>query len=85
MLDIFDGGIFLLYPFYNGVFYSVIELIFEKGITFNIGISNDIIDMRRIGEPMISSENFGVAILLLIVILISIIIKREDIKKKKKT
>ena len=85
LLDIFDGGIFLLYPFYNGIFYSVIELIFEEGMKFNIGISNDFINMSQIGEPMISSENFAVAILLLIVILISIINKKGGHKKKKKT
>jgi hypothetical protein len=81
LLDIFDGGIFLLYPFYNNVFYSVIELIFENGITFNIGISNDIIDMQRSGEPMISSENVGVAVLLIIVLLISFMLKRKGMNQ----
>lgn len=80
LLDIFDGGIFLLYPFYNNVFYSVIELIFNNGIIFNVGISKYIINMKTIGEPMISSENVGVATLLIITMLISIIIKNNTTK-----
>lgn len=78
LLDIFDGGIFLLYPFYNKVFYSAIELVFNDGIIFNVGISNRIVDMRTVGEPMISSENFGVAVLLMIVVLISIVMKMKN-------
>jgi hypothetical protein len=84
LLDIFDGGIFLLYPFYNKVFYSVIELIFNNGIIFNVGISENIINIKTIGEPMISSENVGVAVLLIIIVLISIIIQRKDITKIEK-
>lgn len=85
LLDIFDGGIFLLYPFYNRIFYSVIELIFSKGIVLNVGISETIINIKTIGEPMISSENVGVAVLLIITLLISIIIKREEMTKMKDT
>jgi hypothetical protein len=84
LLDIFDGGIFLLYPFYNNVFYSVIEFIFNNGIIFNVGISKGIINIKTIGEPMISSENVGVAVLLIIALLISIIIKRKDMTKIEK-
>jgi hypothetical protein len=78
ILDIFDGGIFLLYPFYNKVFYSVIELIFNGGIIFNVGISNHLLDMRTVGEPMISSENVGVAVLLIIALLLSIVVKMKN-------
>ena len=78
LLDIFDGGIFLLYPFYNKVFYSMIELIFKDGIIFNIGISSHIMDMRIVGEPMISSENVGVAVLLIIALLLSIVVKMKN-------
>lgn len=84
LLDIFDGGIFLLYPFYSKVFYSVIELTFNNGIMFNVGISKGIINMKTIGEPMISSENVGVATLLIITLLISIIIKMKDMTKIEK-
>lgn len=82
LLDIFDGGIFLLYPFYNNVFYFVIELIFNNGIIFNMGISRHIIDMRTIGEPMISSENIGVAVLLIIILLISVIMSYNEKNKR---
>jgi len=83
LLDIFDGGIFLLYPFYNSIFYCVIELLFNKGIVLGIGISETIINIKTIGEPMISSENVGVAILLIITLLISVVIKREETIKIK--
>lgn len=78
VLDILDGGIFLLYPFYNKIFYAVIELIFKNGIVFNVGISKTIINIKTMGEPVISSENVGVAILLIITLLISIIIKWNE-------
>jgi hypothetical protein len=78
LLDIFDGGIFLLYPFYKNVFYCVVELIFKDGMIFNMGIGDRIINIKTIGEPMISSENIGVAVLLVITVFISMIIKMAD-------
>lgn len=82
VLDIFNGGIFLFYPLYDKVFFSRIEVWFHSGDMIPIiyyGISDKIISMGK-GEPMISSENIGVAILLIIIVLSSVIINHG--KKK---
>lgn len=75
ILDIFNGGAFILYPFYNNVFFVQAEIIFHYvGITpiLNYGISKDIVN-NGIGEPMISSENIGIMILLIIFTLLFIV------------
>lgn len=67
LLDLFDGGIFLLYPFYDSVFFAHVELLFNMEAikpVLDYGIRDRIINNGR-GEPMISSENFGTAVLLL--------------------
>lgn len=67
ILDMFTGGIFLFYPFYNNVFFANVELLlrhdsFTPDIEY--GISNKIMN-NGIGEPAISSENIAVALLLI--------------------
>ncbi len=60
ILDIFNGGIFLLYPYYKNVFFANIEILFNDSfirLVYDYGISNNIIDKV---DPMISSENFGI-------------------------
>lgn len=67
LLDLFDGGIFLFYPFYDSVFYANVELLFTMETirpVLDYGISDRIMNNGR-GEPMISSENIGTAVLLL--------------------
>ncbi len=67
LLDLFDGGIFLFYPFYDSVFFAHIELLFSMETikpVLDYGISDRIMNNGR-GEPMISSENIGTAVLLL--------------------
>jgi len=67
ILDLFTGGIFLFYPFYNQVFFANVELLFNHGSLIPIveyGISNKIMN-NGIGEPAISSENIAVAVLLI--------------------
>lgn len=84
ILDIFNGGVYLLYPLYDSVFFFRAELWFNGGDIVRIvyyGISEQIVPMGR-GEPMISSENIGTAILLTIVILSSMIINRYKYKEK---
>jgi hypothetical protein len=77
ILDIFDGGIYLLYPFYNNVFFANVVIGFSEANTIipNIeyGISNHI--MSNMGEPIMSSENSGIAILLIMFMLIKLINK----------
>ena len=83
ILDIFNGGIFLLYPLYDSVFFSRIEIWFHSGDIIPViyyGISDKIVPMGK-GEPMISSENIGVAILLIITVLVSVIINHGTKKK----
>jgi len=84
ILDIFNGGVFLLYPFYGSVFFSRIEVWFNNGDMLPIiyyGISDTIMPVGR-GESMISSENVGTAILLTVVILLSTIKNRSKIENK---
>jgi len=73
ILDIFDGGVYLLYPFYYKLFYMQVELMFRHDVIIPIidyGISNKIMN-NGVAEPMISSENIGIAILLTISVLIN--------------
>ncbi len=85
ILDIFDGGVFLLYPFYRRVFFASIEVWFSHKHVMPIidyGISWHIMN-NGISEPMISSENIGIAVLLTIFILLSIAgIYLHKIKRK---
>jgi hypothetical protein len=67
LLDLFDGGIFLFYPFYDSVFFARVELLFDMETikpVLDYGISDRIMNNGR-GEPMISSENIGTVVLLL--------------------
>ena len=68
LLDLFDGGIFLFYPFYDIVVYARVELLFIMETikpVLDYGISDHIMNNGR-GEPMISSENIGTAVLLMV-------------------
>lgn len=83
ILDIFNGGIFLFYPFYDNVFFFRVELWFHNGDivpALYYGISEKIMPTTR-GEPMISSENIGTAILLIILTLFSIVRNRYEHRK----
>lgn len=75
ILDIFNGGIYLLYPFYDNVVFVRTEIFFDKIPLFDIGISNDIVSTKKMGESIISSENIATTILLMIVTVVSIIKK----------
>ncbi len=76
ILDLFTGGIFLFYPFYNNVFFANVELLLNIDSFIPVleyGISNKIMN-NGIGEPVISSENVALAILLIICAAISAIV-----------
>jgi hypothetical protein len=80
LLDLFDGGIFLFYPFYDGVFYARVELLFTMETikpVLDYGISDKIMNNGR-GEPMISSENIGTAVLLLAIALMRAVRISQD-------
>lgn len=79
ILDMFNGGIFLFYPFYNNVFFAHAELLFTQNSfipVLDYGISTHIMNMGK-GEPVISSENIGVAALLIIFALILVLQKKR--------
>ena len=78
ILDIFNGGVSLLYPFYKSVLFVRADIRFGDNI-FTYGINNKVINMPNIGESIISSENFGIIILLMIIILV-FIIKKFNVK-----
>ncbi len=79
VLDIFNGGIFPLYPVYDKVFFTHLDLSFNHNSlvpALQYGISNKIVNMGR-GESVVSSENFGVAVLLMAIAVISYIHKHR--------
>jgi len=82
VLDLFNGGIFLFYPVYNKVFFARAELLFELDSFIPVtdyGIRRAIVNMGK-GEPAISSENTGVALLL--IVLIIVLVMRSKNKRK---
>lgn len=83
VLDIFNGGVFLLYPFYDIVFFFRAEVWFNNGDiipSLYYGISEKIVSTTR-GEPMISSENIGTTILLVVLTLFSIVMNRYESRR----
>lgn len=84
ILDIFNGGIFFLFPFYNEVIFITASAWFSRmSITYalNYGVDTDIVRIKG-GESIISSEGVGTIILFAILMLTYIIRNRKDIKKK---
>lgn len=89
ILDLFNGGISALYPFYNNKFFINAEIMSSHNVgsikyTLNYGIKGNFIDNivkfgGGGGYGIMSSENIGTAILFIIMILISFI----KIKSKK--
>lgn len=81
ILDMFNGGISALYPFYDGIFFINAEIRSSYNIdgmmyTLNYGIKNSFVNnISRAGNGygIISSENFGIIVLLMIIILVSFI------------
>lgn len=77
VLDLFNGGIAALYPFYDGIFFINAEIRSSYNIdnmmyTLNYGIKYDFIsNIAKSGDGygIISSENFGIIVLLIIIIL----------------
>jgi len=82
VLDIFNGGIFSLYPFYENVFYVRTEILFNQSNFIPLveyGISDKIENMGK-GEGAISSENVGIVLLLVIVSILSKIKYKKIVK-----
>lgn len=68
ILDIFNGGTYLLYPFYNNVIYARADILYDyKGVTsiVDYGVSDEIVDMIK-KESIMSSESAATMILLII-------------------
>lgn len=80
VLDLFNGGIFLLYPVYNNVFFANVELMLDHNKfmpLLDYGIRSDILNTGR-GEPVISSENIGVTLILIVFSLISVLRSKPE-------
>lgn len=83
ILDVFNGGTYLLFPFYDKVFFAHTELLFRHNSTTPImdyGISDKIVTTK--GEGIVSSENIGTLAILVIAILVSITRKLNNYKEK---
>lgn len=72
ILDIFNGGIYLLYPFYDNVFFSRMEIWINKdsiNYFFDYGIHDKIVNIKG-KESLMSSENMGITVLIIILLFI---------------
>lgn len=81
ILDIFNGGIYYLYPFSSDVLFMRAEIGYDGGIVpiLNYGINDNIVTAIRWREAIVSSEGFGTILLLATVMAVSII-KNKTIK-----
>jgi len=78
LLDIFNGGVYILYPFNELAFYVKAELAFRNDIflpVLNFGFRPSIF-YTGAGEPAVSSENIGVVLILLLISGVSLLKKR---------
>lgn len=88
VLDIFNGGIYLLYPLYQNVFFSRMEVfINDNSISylFDYGIHNRIANIRG-KESLVSSENAAITILVIMLLLVKwvlIIVEKEALFRHK--
>jgi len=87
ILDLFNSGVYLLYPFYNKVIYLMIGISYENSIITPIykiiiqsGLSSEFIE-----SPMISSENVATILLIIIMLIVVIIDKHKSIYTKKQS
>lgn len=80
ILDIFNGGVFLLYPFYDNTFFIRAELDSGINTVLSYGMGNKIVSVSKLGESIISSENVAVIILLVMIISITVFIHYKDKK-----
>jgi len=79
ILDLFNSGISMLYPFYHKIFFVNAEIISSYKIdsvmfVMNYGIRSGLVDEMNDsvnGYGIVSGENIGTAILLIFMILIS--------------
>lgn len=75
ILDIFNGGIYYLYPLSSDVLFAHAEIGYDGGIVpvLSYGINDKIINTLKWRESILSSESSGTILLLAIIILISYI------------
>lgn len=86
LLDIFNAGVYILYPFYNRVLFIKLDLwryINESGLTMDIntayGFSDGLVHTHNTGV-LITSEGAGVLIIFLIILIITITYNKIKIK-----
>lgn len=80
ILDMFNGGISLLYPLSSNVFFIHTELRFDMqsfSHVFDYGIRQTVMN-RGNGEPVVSSENTGIAVFLVVLTAILATLKQRE-------
>lgn len=80
VLDLLNGGVFLLHPVYDKAFFMNAGVIFDNGSiksAIDYGISSKITGGLK-GRPVISSENTGIMILLVVCGVISAVRKWKN-------
>lgn len=79
-LDLFNGGISLIYPLSSDVFFIDVEFRFDlQSFThvLDFGIRETVVNSGK-GEPLVSSENMGIAVFLaLLAVVLSMLRQKE--------
>ncbi len=76
LLDIFNGGVYILYPFNELSFYVKAELAFRNNIFLPVLDFGFRPSISGAGEPAVSSENIGVVLILILISGVSILKKK---------
>ncbi|MCX9011263.1 MAG: metal-dependent hydrolase [Candidatus Methanoperedens sp.] len=79
-LDLFNGGISLLYPLSKDVFFVSAELRFDlQSFTHMLEYGvRETVAVNGKGEPLVSSENTGIAVLLTLLGIILAVLRRKE-------
>lgn len=78
-LDLFNGGISLIYPLSSDVFFVNVEFRFDlQSFThvFDYGVRETVVNSGK-GEPLVSSENTGIAVFLALLAMILAALRQE--------
>lgn len=84
ILDLFNQGVYIFYPFYNKVIYLIVGVSYNNDIILPIHkfiIETDL-STEFIERPMISAENIVTIILIIIMLVISMINKHKSLNTK---
>ena len=85
VLDLFNRGVYLFYPFYNKVLYFMIGVSYEDSIIspiYKLIIENEL-SSEFLERPIISGENTTTILLIIIMLIIVMINKHKTLNSRK--